>query len=628
MTRANFPLMLIVFLTAFLGSSAVNVLQADTTYYVDAIAGDDSSQGTAEQPFKTYLPFVWTYGERDPDIGKITLQPGDQVVFRKGVYSATYQTPTDVSINNYRGLYIRGIAGSVTAPVIIRGEPGAIIDATPPQQPGISAESTSMEFESCSNLVVSGLEFTGLGRALRVTGSSNISINNNWMHDIDGTDNNNMEPLQLVGNIGKIDIFNNLFQDNFDRTNADTNGQKTENSRHIGSYSNQGIVRIHHNYVFNTLPITTQFSGSGIVNKHGGDSFLEVDRNVIARVWGSSVGTNNPNSDIHRNLIIESDEIVVKDFGGPSYFNNIVVSLNTFADCDGGFLYRPNDVWYPFNGFNDIGSVSFIDNLVTDVSTHNGENGSISIGSYVEPGVAEKLMAPGILNSEGNRFSHPEEFRAIWFFGLPFYETLDFQQWQAFSFDLQGNEGLQLDDCFFPTNGSDLGWYQEDGIRLSLFAIEDNQMATAPRFRRGQEVAFKLVRSGDGVDLGSAFTASFEPSVANQILLPQQVTFLPGQRSVDVTATILSDVDLDSEIALLVSPTANGTENNVGAWVRIAADSLLGDANQNGSVDFLDISPFIGLLASNTYLAQADCNQDGVLNFLDIAPFITILAAQ
>ena len=161
------------------------------------------------------------------------------------------------------------------------------------------------------------------------------------MYDIDGTDNNNMEPLQLVGNIGKIDIFNNLFQDNFDRTNADTNGQKTENSRHIGSYSNQGIVRIHHNYVFNTLPITTQFSGSGIVNKHGGDSFLEVDRNVIARVWGSSVGTNNPNSNIHRNLIIESDEIFVKDFGGPSYFNNIVISLNTFADCDGGFSYSP-----------------------------------------------------------------------------------------------------------------------------------------------------------------------------------------------------------------------------------------------------------------------------------------------
>ena len=128
MTRANFPLILVVLLTACLGSNAVNVLQADTTYYVDAIAGDDPSQGTAEQPFKTYLPFVWTYGERNPDIGKITLQPGDEVVFRKGVYSATYQTPTDVSINNYRGLYIRGIAGSVTEAKASSGTVVALIE--------------------------------------------------------------------------------------------------------------------------------------------------------------------------------------------------------------------------------------------------------------------------------------------------------------------------------------------------------------------------------------------------------------------------------------------------------------------------------------------------------------------
>ena len=53
---------------------------------------------------------------------------------------------------------------------------------------------------------------------------------------------------------------------------------------------------------------------------------------------------------------------------------------------------------------------------------------------------------------------------------------------------------------------------------------------------------------------------------------------------------------------------------------------ILGDANLDGEVNFLDINPFIGLLASNTYLQQADCNQDGVLNFLDIAPFITILS--
>ncbi len=55
---------------------------------------------------------------------------------------------------------------------------------------------------------------------------------------------------------------------------------------------------------------------------------------------------------------------------------------------------------------------------------------------------------------------------------------------------------------------------------------------------------------------------------------------------------------------------------------------LLGDVNQNGIVNFLDINPFIGLLATENFLAEADCNQDGVVNFLDIASFTEILAGN
>jgi autotransporter-associated beta strand protein len=55
---------------------------------------------------------------------------------------------------------------------------------------------------------------------------------------------------------------------------------------------------------------------------------------------------------------------------------------------------------------------------------------------------------------------------------------------------------------------------------------------------------------------------------------------------------------------------------------------VLGDCNLDGSVSFLDISPFIELLATTFYLAEADCNQDGVLNFLDISPFIEILSGN
>ena len=53
--------------------------------------------------------------------------------------------------------------------------------------------------------------------------------------------------------------------------------------------------------------------------------------------------------------------------------------------------------------------------------------------------------------------------------------------------------------------------------------------------------------------------------------------------------------------------------------------SCLGDANQSGVVDFLDISPFVSLLTSNTFLDEADVNRDGNVDFLDINPFISLL---
>ena len=39
-----------------------------------------------------------------------------------------------------------------------------------------------------------------------------------------------------------------------------------------------------------------------------------------------------------------------------------------------------------------------------------------------------------------------------------------------------------------------------------------------------------------------------------------------------------------------------------------------------------DLAPFISLLTIGDFQAEADCNQDGAVNFLDIAPFILILA--
>ena len=55
---------------------------------------------------------------------------------------------------------------------------------------------------------------------------------------------------------------------------------------------------------------------------------------------------------------------------------------------------------------------------------------------------------------------------------------------------------------------------------------------------------------------------------------------------------------------------------------------LLGDIDFNGVVNFLDISPFIGVLVSGVDQAEADIDQNGIVNFLDIAPFISILSGS
>jgi len=55
---------------------------------------------------------------------------------------------------------------------------------------------------------------------------------------------------------------------------------------------------------------------------------------------------------------------------------------------------------------------------------------------------------------------------------------------------------------------------------------------------------------------------------------------------------------------------------------------LPGDCNQDGVVDFFDISTFAVSLTTGVYLEPADINQSGEVTFLDIAPFIAILAGR
>ena len=60
--------------------------------------------------------------------------------------------------------------------------------------------------------------------------------------------------------------------------------------------------------------------------------------------------------------------------------------------------------------------------------------------------------------------------------------------------------------------------------------------------------------------------------------------------------------------------------------ISVTAEILLGDVNLDGVVDFLDIPPFIAILSSGEFRAEADCDGSGSVDFLDISPFVAILS--
>ena len=52
---------------------------------------------------------------------------------------------------------------------------------------------------------------------------------------------------------------------------------------------------------------------------------------------------------------------------------------------------------------------------------------------------------------------------------------------------------------------------------------------------------------------------------------------------------------------------------------------LLGDVNDDGVVNLLDVQPFVDLVTSGIFDAKADINLDGAVDLLDIGPFVAIL---
>lgn len=415
-------------------------------YYISPLVGSDSNPGTFRAPWKTFLKINSPNG--------IALKPGDVIYFLSGLYSET-----DLADQETRAIYLRNKGGTPGTPITLKAYPGT--------HPTIAPKGlvSGIYLLSCHDVKIDGLEVTGAYSAgIRMAESSNIEIQNVWVHDIDGRDNDNIAGLYLLG-VNNVNIHHSLIHDNYDRTNDDTGGNKTENSRNLVIFGG-GNIHLHHNVIFQSPPISAQKTGACIAYKHSSSiagSTFEVDHNVLRNCWDHSIGSGTFGSRIHHNLIIDSDPIFFRDFGGTTQNQDNRVEYNTIIGGI-GLAYSPTNYWGP------IGTLTFQKNIVADRGPYHSERGMLLIHTYGSDTIYDLTVTGENLAINQNCYfnsNSPLQFNLFNANGPAFGvkgKVYTFPQWQALGYDtksLQSNPQLdadfipQLEDC------KGFGWFAE-----------------------------------------------------------------------------------------------------------------------------------------------------------------------
>ena len=85
---------------------------------------------------------------------------------------------------------------------------------------------------------------------------------------------------------------------------------------------------------------------------------------------------------------------------------------------------------------------------------------------------------------------------------------------------------------------------------------------------------------------------------------------------------------MDGSSEVTVAALAAGTDfDAVHEAVMGGGDVLVGDVNCDGSINLLDVAPFVGFVSSGEFNEKADINGDGSVDLLDVAPFVDLLTA-
>ena len=344
-----------------------------------------------------------------------------------------------------------------------------------------------------------------------------------------------------------------------------------------------------------------------------------VDQAFVARNF---VGANPGTGMVLRNVddLTCNDNVAVHNENGGIQVRSsiaIVSGITAVANTGVGFISSGNDVPVEISNsiFRDNSGAQLDDNLfgeVPIVNNCNVQGGFDGVGNIdVDPMFVSPAGPDGDPSTVGDN-----DYRLSP--GSPCIDTGDSSNLLCTDLDIQRSPRL-LDGLLDGNAITDMGAYEFNNVSLSVIddAVPGGTVNVVTTGTAGMSVEILV-----GIAAAEGCTA-FGPLYLDEATA---VTFGP----------LTSPVDMQIELpagsgqfwiqarAIDSTGTAGNTSNLV--MLEFEVEFLLGDVNRDGAVNLLDVQPFVDLLSSSDFQAEADTNGDGAVNLLDVASFIDLLS--
>ena len=309
----------------------------------------------------------------------------------------------------------------------------------------------------------------------------------------------------------------------------------------------------------------------------GSNNFTEVGAAAGLRIgsqtWATDFADYDNDGDLDCFVMNHYTSSFVMENNGDGTFTDVTATSGLTADDLGLFGIQ--------TVFRDFDNDGFVDLLIAGSAQRLFKNNGDSTFTRVQNPFTSNAMescAVGDLNADG---------------------YLDIYAGYARIF----NSPSDIDDVLFMNDG---GTNNSFSVLLEGTDSNINGVGARVELHGSWGVQIREVRAGESYGIMNSFRQHF--GIGSETTIDKLVVKWPSG-----TVDELLNPGINAQITL-----SEGSNPVV----------LLGDCNLDGNVNFLDISPFINILSTQDFFAQADCNQDGGVNFLDISPFIGILSSN